>query len=265
MLSDGAATYTPGISERRGTTSTYQLNGLKNTFAQSDANGGHVSSRNYDAFGAVTSSSGTHQGPFGYGGVFGYQTDPDTGLMLLGHRFYDPSVGRFLTRDPVKDGRNWYGYGGGYANPANSVDPDGLLADWLSSVRTPAGNATVVNIWRTYAELSKQSLYRYMLENGTRFHFHHVFPRALGSQWERLFGKDWKRYIDGLQLKIPEEFHKWLHHGGNGGWWNAQWRRFFEENPRASTADAIKFLRRLLDKVGLEDVSLRRDLVSPGR
>jgi len=74
----------------------------------------------------VTSSSGTHQGPFGYGGPYGYQTDPDTGLMLLGHRFYDPSVGRFLTRDPIKDGRNWYGYGGGYGNPVNSVDPDGL-------------------------------------------------------------------------------------------------------------------------------------------
>ena len=114
VLSDGAATYTPGISERRGTTSTYQLNGLKSTFAQSNASGGHVSSRNYDAFGAGTSSSGTHQGPFGYGGPHGYQTDPDTGLMLLGHRFYDPSVGRFLTRDPIKDGRNWYGYGGGY-------------------------------------------------------------------------------------------------------------------------------------------------------
>lgn len=59
LLADGAATYTPGISERRGTASTYQLDGLKNTFAQSNASGGHVSSRNYDAFGAVTSSSGT--------------------------------------------------------------------------------------------------------------------------------------------------------------------------------------------------------------
>ena len=82
-------------------------------------------------FGAVTSSSGTHQGPFGYGGPYGYQTDPDTGLMLLGHRFYDPSVGRFLNRDPIKDGRNWYGYGGGWANPVNSVDPDGLDVIWL--------------------------------------------------------------------------------------------------------------------------------------
>ena len=59
LLADGAATYTPGISERRGSTTTYQLDGLKNTFAQSDANGGHVSSRNYDAFGAVTSPGST--------------------------------------------------------------------------------------------------------------------------------------------------------------------------------------------------------------
>jgi len=46
--------------------------------------------------------------------------------MLLGHRFFDPSVGRFLTRDPIKDGRNWYGYGGGCANPVKSADPNGL-------------------------------------------------------------------------------------------------------------------------------------------
>jgi len=149
VLSDGAATYTPGISERRGTTSTYQLNGLKSTFAQglkstfaqSNASGGHVSSRNYDAFGAVRSSSGTHQGPFGYGGPYGYQTDPETGLMLLGHQFYDPSVGRFLTRDPIKDGRNWYGYGGGYGNPVNSVEPDGLMPFQADVVPTDEGMA----------------------------------------------------------------------------------------------------------------------------
>jgi|GEM_PF-4574169 len=56
--------------------------------------------------------------------------------MLLGHRFYDPSVGRFLTRDPIKDGRNWYGYGGGYGNPVNSVDPDGL--HWVHIIRNGA-------------------------------------------------------------------------------------------------------------------------------
>ncbi|MER3461616.1 MAG: hypothetical protein C4342_00865, partial [Armatimonadota bacterium] len=32
--------------------------------------------------------------------------------------------GRFLTRDPIGDGRNWYGYAGN--NPPNRVDPLGL-------------------------------------------------------------------------------------------------------------------------------------------
>jgi uncharacterized protein RhaS with RHS repeats len=45
--------------------------------------------------------------------------------MLLGHRYYDPSTGRFLTRDPIKDGRNWYSYGGGDGAPTGFVDPDG--------------------------------------------------------------------------------------------------------------------------------------------
>jgi hypothetical protein len=47
--------------------------------------------------------------------------------MLLGHRYYDPSTGRFLTRDPIKDGRNWYSYGGGLVAPTHGADPDGLL------------------------------------------------------------------------------------------------------------------------------------------
>jgi uncharacterized protein RhaS with RHS repeats len=47
--------------------------------------------------------------------------------MLLGHRHYDPSTGRFLTRDPIKDGRNWYSYGGGELTPVADADPSGLL------------------------------------------------------------------------------------------------------------------------------------------
>jgi RHS repeat-associated protein len=71
------------------------------------------------------SSSGTWSGPFGYAGNFGYQQDA-SGLKLLGHRYYDPSTGRFLTRDPIKDGRNWYAYGAGEAAPTNIADPTGL-------------------------------------------------------------------------------------------------------------------------------------------
>ena len=30
--------------------------------------------------------------------------------MLLGHRYYDQSTGRFLSEDPARDGANWYAY-----------------------------------------------------------------------------------------------------------------------------------------------------------
>ena len=81
--------------------------------------------RQYDAFGLLTGSSGSTPTPFGFAGGWGYQQD-STGLQLLGHRYYDPSTGRFLTRDPIKDGRNWYGYCEN--NPLKFVDPAGLVS-----------------------------------------------------------------------------------------------------------------------------------------
>jgi RHS repeat-associated protein len=67
-------------------------------------------------------------GAFGFAGKFGYQEDSDSSLKLLGHRYYDPSTGRFLTRNPTKDGRNWYVYCA--SNPCRFVDPSGR---WLVS------------------------------------------------------------------------------------------------------------------------------------
>ncbi|GMV89921.1 MAG: hypothetical protein AMXMBFR81_28520 [Chthonomonas sp.] len=124
MVGDGFATFTPGVSERRSGTTRSQHSGIKNADAQSLTNQTVTASRAYDAFGNVAASSGTMNGPFGYGGPFGYQSDADSGLKLLGHRYYDSSTGRFLTRDPAEDGRNWYGYCD--ANPIGYADPDGL-------------------------------------------------------------------------------------------------------------------------------------------
>ncbi|MBS1721200.1 MAG: RHS repeat protein [Armatimonadetes bacterium] len=122
VLSDGAADYTPGISERRGGVSTFFASVLKNSDVQVGASAVSAE-RQYDAFGNVLGSSGTWKSPFGYAGSFGYQED-ESGYKLLGHRTYDPDTGRFLTRDPAKDGRNWYAYCGN--NPVTSADPAGL-------------------------------------------------------------------------------------------------------------------------------------------
>ncbi len=71
----------------------------------------------------------------------GKQTDP-TGLQYLRARYYDPSIGRFLTPDPLASVQR-YAYPGD--NPARSIDPTGLCVprvpcpgpldtarDWLS-------------------------------------------------------------------------------------------------------------------------------------
>ncbi|HRI43302.1 MAG TPA: RHS repeat-associated core domain-containing protein [Fimbriimonadaceae bacterium] len=130
-VSSTTTDYTPGVSSRVSGTSTFDHAGLKNTDEQTDSSGDIAASRQYDAFGNVVSSYQTWAGPFGYGGAYGYQRDADHGLMLLGHRYYESDTGRFLTRDPIKDGRNWYGYCGG--NPVSWADPLGLksVRQWI--------------------------------------------------------------------------------------------------------------------------------------
>ncbi|MGE0000830.1 MAG: RHS repeat-associated core domain-containing protein [Fimbriimonadaceae bacterium] len=126
MSDDGNAVYTPGVSEERGSVTTFSHSGLKNTGAQTDAPASGDASvqatREYDAFGSPTESSGSWSGPFGYAGQFGYQTEA-SGLHLLGHRYYDASLGRFLSRDPIGDGSNWYAYCGN--SPVGNFDSDG--------------------------------------------------------------------------------------------------------------------------------------------
>jgi RHS repeat-associated protein len=134
VLSDGAASYTPGLSERRSGTSTFSHAGIKNQHEQTAANETSTATQTYDAFGNLVASSGTWKGPFGYGGSFGYQTDGDSGLKLLGHRYYDPSTGRFLTRDLARSGRNWFIYCNN--NPISRSDPNGYwLIELLEGIR----------------------------------------------------------------------------------------------------------------------------------
>ncbi|HMS57127.1 MAG TPA: RHS repeat-associated core domain-containing protein [Fimbriimonadaceae bacterium] len=123
VVADGAATYTPGLSERRSGVTEYLHAGLKNADLQTNSSQANAGTKRFDAFGLQVGGVGTFQGPSGYGGKFGYQSSEDSELMLLGHRYYDPNTGRFLTRDPGKDGRNWYSYCDG--SPAGRVDPNG--------------------------------------------------------------------------------------------------------------------------------------------
>lgn len=56
------------------------------------------------------------------------EIDPITGLYYFGARWYDPVVGRFITREPTgADGPNLYHYC--FNNPLNNYDPNGLTVE----------------------------------------------------------------------------------------------------------------------------------------
>jgi len=109
---------------------------------------GKTDSLDTDAFGMNVASTGTTPTPFGFAGQHGYHNDSVTGLMRLGHRYYDASVGRFLSRDPIQDGYNWYAYCNN--DPVNGFDPEGLMAMAagfaLLLVPEPSGATKVIGI-----------------------------------------------------------------------------------------------------------------------
>jgi RHS repeat-associated protein len=125
--------YELGVWSRISGTSNYLHNDILGTLRQTTGTTGAASGSDvFTAFGERISGTADR---FGYVGAFGYQshsiaesTNPDTAFPFLhiGERYYDPSSGRFLQRDPIGilGGRNVYAYVGN--SPTDSIDPEGL-------------------------------------------------------------------------------------------------------------------------------------------
>ncbi len=68
-------------------------------------------------------------------GFTGHLNDPQTDLVYMQQRYYDPIAGRFLSVDPVvtdaKSGSSFNRYVYGNNNPYKFVDPDGKFAVWV--------------------------------------------------------------------------------------------------------------------------------------
>ena len=88
--------------------------------------GGIAERITYDEFGNVLADTSPGVQPFRFaGGLY----DVDTGLVRFGARDYDPSVGRWTTKDPIRfngGAMNLYEYGLG--DPVNTIDPSGLYS-----------------------------------------------------------------------------------------------------------------------------------------
>ena len=84
-----------------------------------------AASYQHTAFGELLACSGTLQHPWRYAGK---RLDTETGLVYFGHRYYDPTLSRWLTTDPAgfHDSLNLYQYV--LNNPFRYYDPDGQFA-----------------------------------------------------------------------------------------------------------------------------------------
>jgi len=127
----------PGIDEplamtRGGATSFYEADGLKSITALTGSSGAVTNTYVYDSFGNLAASTGTVTNPFRFAGR---EYDSETGLYSQRARYYDPSVGRFLSEDPIhfRGGINFYTYV--FNNPVDLIDPLGLKG----CVSTPLG------------------------------------------------------------------------------------------------------------------------------
>jgi len=132
--------YEPGLWRRVNSQARYQHGDHLGTLRLTSTSGGVGSGiRTFTAFGERVAGLTDR---FGYVGAFGYQShtipeslNPDTAFpyMHVGHRYYDPSSGRFLQRDPIGiwGGLNVYAYV--EAIPTLTTDPDGkgAITDWL--------------------------------------------------------------------------------------------------------------------------------------
>lgn len=91
--------------------------------AKADGAGNIVERYDYTPYGVPLQEAGP-DGP----GYTGHMNDPETGLVYMQQRYYDPATGRFLSIDPVlpnDNGRSFNRYWYANNNPYRFTDPDG--------------------------------------------------------------------------------------------------------------------------------------------
>ncbi|MFA5860011.1 MAG: RHS repeat-associated core domain-containing protein, partial [Elusimicrobiota bacterium] len=134
------------------TASYFHTDGLGSVSALTDSNGAVTNSYKYDPFGNILSMTGNNNAAR-YIGTLGAMDD-DTGLVLMGARYYDPMLGRFISKDKLQR-TNRYMYCSN--NPVNFVDPSGL--EEVSKESVISGYESEIEMimrhWTMYEEIGE--------------------------------------------------------------------------------------------------------------
>jgi RHS repeat-associated protein len=127
-------TYGQGLisMDRAGADSYYHYDGLGSARQLTDSAGVLAASYTYDSYGNLIASSGTAANTYGFTGE--QQFGEADNLVFLRARYYKPSIGRFISRDPIGygDGMNVYEYVKN--NPVRYTDASGLECNGKKNV-----------------------------------------------------------------------------------------------------------------------------------
>ncbi|MEO6909147.1 MAG: RHS repeat-associated core domain-containing protein, partial [Abditibacteriaceae bacterium] len=138
----------------------YHYDGNGNVVALTDSSQNIVAQYSYDAYGNLLSSSGSEadKNPFRFSSKY---YDADTGLYDYGARHYDPTLGRWINRDPSGEngGLNLYGFV--YNNPVGLTDAFGLdpTSPWGTGWEWLTGTGSRSHTFRggdSFTEMLKQ-------------------------------------------------------------------------------------------------------------
>jgi len=147
LLQGGTTSYIYGPSGQP----TEQITGSSATYLLADQQGSTrlltnsagtiVGTYSYDAWGNVTSHTGEAATNLQYDGQY---TDAETGYQYLRARYYDPSIGQFITRDPLGSlTAEPYTYA--QADPLALGDPTGRC--WADVASQIQGGLTTAENW----------------------------------------------------------------------------------------------------------------------
>jgi len=154
------------VSQRRGETSRfYHLDALGSVVGLTDSNQAETDCYGYDAFGDVFGDQGTTVNPFRYVGALGYYYDAARSQYYVRARHYDPSLGRWLSVDPLALGTTDQAAGSAYveSNPLMWVDPSGEQGR-----PTPGGRKERPSAWPVYFVGQNVAVYCHLVELDAR-------------------------------------------------------------------------------------------------
>jgi RHS repeat-associated protein len=181
---------------------TYDFNG--NVSELLDASGSIAAHYEYGAFGELIRSIGA----FADENTFRFSTkytDPETGLLYYGYRYYDPVTGRWPSRDPLQErgGTNLYGFVGN--DGVNYVDRLGLDTyaidgTWANITNLAVSNFKETNVGDFVKRLDSSEFRRYYGGPGANLNSGRrggkTYNGATGSETYEIVKDVWKDVCD---------------------------------------------------------------------